>query len=51
MKQEHDEDLELWIMRENDTESCQDEEDTELCQDCCPRCKGTGCNYCLMLEW
>lgn len=23
----------------------------EDCDDSCPRCTGSGCNYCLMCEW
>ena len=37
---------------EVDTDSDQDEVDTNLEQeDCCPRCSGGGCNYCLMCEY
>ena len=37
---------------EDDTDLCQEKDDTNLDQeDCCPRCSGGGCNYCLMLSY
>lgn len=30
---------------------CETNESEEDCEDSCPRCAGSGCNYCLMCEW
>jgi len=37
-----------------DTEECQFDDDTiisKIYEDLCPKCKGTGCNYCLMCDY
>lgn len=37
---------------EDDTDLDHDEDDTDLKrEDECPRCTGSGCNYCLMCEY
>lgn len=30
---------------------CDCDEEEQQDEDCCPRCTGGGCNYCLMCEW
>lgn len=50
---------EIMSMHGVELDNCHDDDDndcylsSETCEEeeCCPRCSGGGCNYCLMLSW
>lgn len=43
--------IELDLLHDEDDDFDYSEEETEYECDRCPRCSGSGCNYCLMVDW
>lgn len=43
--------VELDSLHDEDIDFDSSEEENKREYDQCPRCSGSGCNYCLMLEW